>query len=46
MLELSSFQLETTSNLKLKAASFSISLKDHMDRYQGMEDYRCRIVVF
>ena len=40
VLELSSFQLETTSSLKLKAAAFLNLSEDHMDRYQGMTDYR------
>ncbi|MGF1753243.1 UDP-N-acetylmuramoyl-L-alanine--D-glutamate ligase [Vibrio makurazakiensis] len=40
VLELSSFQLETTSNLKLAAAAFLNLSEDHMDRYQGMDDYR------
>ncbi|MCF7478020.1 UDP-N-acetylmuramoyl-L-alanine--D-glutamate ligase [Vibrio sp. J2-4] len=40
VLELSSFQLETTSSLKLKAAAFLNLSEDHMDRYQGMPDYR------
>lgn len=40
VLELSSFQLETTSSLKLKAAAFLNLSEDHMDRYQGMSDYR------
>ncbi|MUJ21284.1 UDP-N-acetylmuramoyl-L-alanine--D-glutamate ligase [Aliivibrio fischeri] len=40
VLELSSFQLETTSTLKLKAAAFLNLSEDHMDRYQGMADYR------
>lgn len=40
VLELSSFQLETTSNLALKAAAFLNLSEDHMDRYDGMEDYR------
>ena len=40
VLELSSFQLETTSSLKLKAAAFLNLSEDHMDRYNGMEDYR------
>ncbi len=35
VLELSSFQLETTSSLKLKAAAFLNLSEDHMDRYQG-----------
>ncbi|MFM2603440.1 UDP-N-acetylmuramoyl-L-alanine--D-glutamate ligase [Vibrio diabolicus] len=40
VLELSSFQLETTSSLKLKAAAFLNLSEDHMDRYQGMSNYR------
>ncbi len=40
VLELSSFQLETTANLKLKAAAFLNLSEDHMDRYAGMADYR------
>ena len=40
VLELSSFQLETTSSLHLKAAAFLNLSEDHMDRYQGMSDYR------
>ena len=40
ILELSSFQLETTSSLKLKSAAFLNLSEDHMDRYQGMEEYR------
>ncbi|MDR9829460.1 UDP-N-acetylmuramoyl-L-alanine--D-glutamate ligase [Vibrio sp. FNV 38] len=40
VLELSSFQLETTSNLKLAAAAFLNLSEDHMDRYQGMADYK------
>ncbi|OAN16570.1 UDP-N-acetylmuramoyl-L-alanine--D-glutamate ligase [Photobacterium jeanii] len=39
VLELSSFQLETTSSLKLKAAVYLNLSEDHMDRYQGLEDY-------
>ncbi|KDN26839.1 UDP-N-acetylmuramoyl-L-alanyl-D-glutamate synthetase [Vibrio fortis] len=39
VLELSSFQLETTSSLKLAAAAFLNLSEDHMDRYQGMSDY-------
>ncbi|MDG3089059.1 UDP-N-acetylmuramoyl-L-alanine--D-glutamate ligase [Vibrio hannami] len=35
VLELSSFQLETTSSLKLKAAAFLNLSEDHMDRYEG-----------
>lgn len=40
VLELSSFQLETTSSLKLTAATFLNLSEDHMDRYDGMESYR------
>ena len=40
ILELSSFQLETTSSLSLAAAAFLNLSEDHMDRYQGMADYR------
>lgn len=39
VLELSSFQLETTSSLKLKAAVYLNLSEDHMDRYNGLEDY-------
>ena len=40
VLELSSFQLETTSSLNLAAAAFLNLSEDHMDRYQDMADYR------
>ncbi|MBY8106694.1 UDP-N-acetylmuramoyl-L-alanine--D-glutamate ligase [Vibrio fluvialis] len=40
VLELSSFQLETTSSLALKAAAFLNLSEDHMDRYDGMAGYR------
>jgi UDP-N-acetylmuramoylalanine--D-glutamate ligase len=40
VLELSSFQLETTFTLKPKVATFLNLSEDHMDRYQGMDDYR------
>ncbi|CAM2823712.1 UDP-N-acetylmuramoyl-L-alanine--D-glutamate ligase [Vibrio rarus] len=40
VLELSSFQLETTSSLRLQAAAFLNLSEDHMDRYEGMHDYR------
>ncbi|KJY82233.1 UDP-N-acetylmuramoyl-L-alanyl-D-glutamate synthetase [Vibrio galatheae] len=40
VLELSSFQLETTKSLAPVAAAFLNLSEDHMDRYQGMEDYR------
>ncbi|MGF1747377.1 UDP-N-acetylmuramoyl-L-alanine--D-glutamate ligase [Vibrio cionasavignyae] len=39
VLELSSFQLETTSSLKVTVAAFLNLSEDHMDRYQGMDDY-------
>lgn len=39
VLELSSFQLETTSSLELKAAVYLNLSEDHMDRYDGLEDY-------
>ncbi|MGF1908929.1 UDP-N-acetylmuramoyl-L-alanine--D-glutamate ligase [Vibrio kasasachensis] len=40
VLELSSFQLETTASLPLVAAAFLNLSEDHMDRYQSMADYR------
>lgn len=54
VLELSSFQLETTENLSASAAVVLNMSEDHMDRYQGMADYhqakhrifqQCRSVV-
>jgi len=39
VLELSSFQLETTSSLRLAAAAYLNLSEDHMDRYRGMADY-------
>lgn len=39
VLELSSFQLETTSNLKPAAAVVLNVSQDHLDRYAGMKDY-------
>jgi len=39
VLELSSFQLETTSSLNADAATVLNISEDHMDRYQGLEDY-------
>jgi UDP-N-acetylmuramoylalanine--D-glutamate ligase len=39
VLELSSFQLETTSSLALKAAVVLNVTADHMDRYASIEDY-------
>lgn len=39
VLELSSFQLETTSSLHSDAATVLNLSQDHMDRYVGMDDY-------
>lgn len=39
VLELSSFQLETTASLKLAGAVILNLSEDHMDRYEGMADY-------
>lgn len=39
VLELSSFQLETTTNLQAAAATILNLSEDHMDRYRGMDDY-------
>lgn len=39
VLELSSFQLETTHSLQLDAATVLNLSEDHMDRYDGMADY-------
>lgn len=39
VLELSSFQLETTSNLRIDAATMLNLSEDHMDRYAGMQEY-------
>ncbi|GMQ45508.1 UDP-N-acetylmuramoyl-L-alanine--D-glutamate ligase [Vibrio sp. 10N] len=39
VLELSSFQLETTSSLNTKVSTFLNLSEDHMDRYEGMADY-------
>lgn len=39
ILELSSFQLETTDNLRLKAATVLNISDDHMDRYSDLNDY-------
>ena len=38
-IELSSFQLETTSSLKPTAATVLNVTANHLDRYQGIEDY-------
>jgi len=39
VLELSSFQLETTTSLHARAAVLLNFSEDHMDRYDGMADY-------
>ena len=39
VIELSSFQLETTSSLRLDAASMLNLSQDHLDRYRSMNDY-------
>ena len=39
MIELSSYQLETTSSLALDAAAMLNLTQDHMDRYDSMADY-------
>ncbi len=39
VLELSSFQLETTYSLKSTAATVLNISEDHMDRYSGMDEY-------
>lgn len=39
VLELSSFQLETASSLKPDVATVLNISEDHMDRYDGLEDY-------
>jgi UDP-N-acetylmuramoylalanine--D-glutamate ligase len=39
VLELSSFQLETTTSLKTRAATVLNVTSDHMDRYDSMLDY-------
>jgi UDP-N-acetylmuramoylalanine--D-glutamate ligase len=39
VLELSSFQLETTHTLNADAAALVNVSEDHLDRYAGMEDY-------
>ncbi len=48
VLELSSFQLETTTSLMLDAASVLNVCEDHMDRYDGIVDYasaKARILI-
>ena len=40
VLELSSFQLETTRNLNLLAATVLNISEDHMDRYHDLQDYQ------
>jgi len=39
VLELSSFQLETTNTLKVDAATMLNLSEDHMDRYDSLQDY-------
>lgn len=39
VLELSSFQLETTSTLQIDAAAMLNLSEDHMDRYESLQDY-------
>ncbi len=39
LLELSSFQLETTQNLGAEVATLLNLSADHMDRYEGIDDY-------
>jgi len=39
VLELSSFQLETTASLNADAATVLNVTQDHMDRYRGMDEY-------
>ncbi len=39
VLELSSFQLETTSSLNADVATVLNISEDHMDRYEGLDDY-------
>ena len=39
VIELSSYQLETTANLNLDAAAMLNLSQDHLDRYDGMADY-------
>ena len=39
VLELSSFQLETTAQLSADAATVLNVSEDHLDRYEGMDDY-------
>jgi UDP-N-acetylmuramoylalanine--D-glutamate ligase len=39
VLELSSFQLETTTNLKIDAATMLNLSEDHMDRYESLQAY-------
>ncbi|WP_151173282.1 UDP-N-acetylmuramoyl-L-alanine--D-glutamate ligase [Pseudoalteromonas ruthenica] len=41
VLELSSFQLETTTSLAAKSACILNLCEDHLDRYTGMADYIC-----
>ena len=40
ILELSSFQLETTENLAAEVATILNVSEDHLDRYESLEDYK------
>ncbi|MCK3655456.1 UDP-N-acetylmuramoyl-L-alanine--D-glutamate ligase [Pasteurellaceae bacterium Macca] len=47
VLELSSFQLETTYSLKAKSATVLNVSEDHMDRYESLEAYRqAKLVIY
>ena len=47
VLELSSFQLETTENLGAEVAVILNLSEDHMDRYESLEDYhRAKLRIF
>ena len=47
VLELSSFQLETTSHLELMAATVLNVSEDHMDRYENLQDYQdCKKTIY
>ncbi|MGL5250426.1 MAG: UDP-N-acetylmuramoyl-L-alanine--D-glutamate ligase [Enterovibrio sp.] len=47
VLELSSFQLETTKSLTLAAATFLNLSEDHMDRYSSLREYQqAKLAIF
>ncbi|MGL5336903.1 MAG: UDP-N-acetylmuramoyl-L-alanine--D-glutamate ligase [Enterovibrio sp.] len=47
VLELSSFQLETTQSLTLAAATFLNLSEDHMDRYSSLREYQqAKLTIF